>query len=105
LGAWLWIRRSRQQTTLPDALDRDTDIYGICTFESCRARQYDLSRQRQRKAVRVGRGGKPDTDDLGASDRYSLVDGVHQVRSFLRYVCDPYGIAEGAQPLDGALRG
>ena len=34
-------------------------------FESCRARHYNLFRQRQRQSVRVVRRGKPDTDDLG----------------------------------------
>ena len=36
-------------------------------FESCRARHCNVFRQRQRLAVRVGRRGKPDTDDASDS--------------------------------------
>jgi hypothetical protein len=62
-------------TILGSSLDRYPDTYGIPAPESCRARHCILFRQRQRRAVRVGRRGKPDTDELGPSncDLYGAV--------------------------------
>jgi hypothetical protein len=60
------------------------------TSDSCRARHYNLFRQRKRQSVRVGRRGQPDTDDFGPSDRDPLVDGVHQICFLLWYVCNAH---------------
>ena len=47
-------------------------------FESCRARHYNLFRQRERQSVRVCRRGQPTRHELPATDD-PLVDGVDQV--------------------------
>ena len=81
---------------------RSRDRYGA--LNSCRARHFNLFGQRQRQTVRVGRLGQPDTDDLGTRDRDPFVDGVHQFLLLLWYVRDLEGLAEGAEPLNCAMK-
>jgi hypothetical protein len=53
--------------------------------------------------VGVRRRREANPDDLGSRDHDPLVDGVHQVRPILRYVCLLDCLGNGLQPFDRAL--
>jgi len=66
--------------------DRDPNTYGIRAFESCRARHFSLSKQRQRANVAMA--------NQGASDPAGMGRGVAVDRDF--WPCDSF-VEEGAR--------
>ena len=93
---------SRDQSS-PGSFDWYSNIYGIRALKSSRARHFNLFGQDEPQAMRVSRWREPDGLDRGTRHDDPVIDRMNQVSLLFGHVGASQGLAESAEPFDGAI--